>query len=97
MKHYLPLLLTLSLPLLFSSCASKPTLGDRLISQGSETRELGENWKKGDSLVAEGEKQKRKGRKMVADGEKLLSKGEKNLERGKELKTRSESAAGSVE
>lgn len=89
-KVTLPLLVA---PLLFCSCASEPTFGDRLIAQGESTRTIGEQWNKGNSLITEGEKQKKKGRQMIEEGEKLIKKGEKNIERGRLLKSESESAA----
>ena len=79
-------LLLLVLPFALGSCSSGPTFGDRLISQGDSTREVGEKCNKGHAMIAEGEKMQEKGHKMVRDGEELIRKGEKSVERGKELK-----------
>jgi hypothetical protein len=78
--------------LLLYACASSspPSLGDRMIGQSQDTRDLGEAWNKASKQVEEGEKLKKDGQKQVDDGQKKITKGQQMIEDGRQTMRESE-------
>lgn len=83
---YLRVLL-IAAPLLMSltACSSAPSLGDRMLSQGQGTQQLGEQWKKGQALVKKGEKLKAKGQERVDDGQDIIKDANRMIEKGQKM------------
>lgn len=74
-----------------SGCTSTPpTLGQQMISQAKDTRELGKQWKSGNTMVTRGERTKAEGRDMIAQGERKVQEGERMIAEGNALKIESE-------
>jgi len=61
--------------LLTSACTQMPSVGDHMIEQSSNAKELGKKWNKGNSLVEKGNKNISEGESMIKKGEKLISQG----------------------
>lgn len=70
--------------------ATPPTVGDRMISQSKDTRELGKQWKRGDDMVVRGEKIKAEGQETIKQGEQRVQEGERIISEGNTLKKESE-------
>src|SRR3990167_1185509 len=82
-----PLVIAL-LVITLTACSSKtPTMGDRINSYAYETQKLGDNWKEGDKLIAEGNKLEIKGKSMISQGKKLVDEGEDMLSEAKSKQT----------
>jgi hypothetical protein len=78
-------ILLISSCLLISACSSTPTVGEKMMSQGSETQQLGKNWVAGNELITKGTKEISKGESSIKDGEKLIKKGKSQIQEGKSL------------
>lgn len=76
--------------LALTACSSTPTFGDRMLSQGQGTQQLGEQWKKGQELIKKGEKLKAKGQEQVEDGQDNIKDGTEMIEKGQKMITESE-------
>ena len=70
--------------------SSPPTPGQQMISQAQETRELGRQWKSGNTMVTRGERIKAEGRDMITQGERRVQEGERMIAEGNALKIESE-------
>lgn len=74
-----------------AGCSSTPpTPGQQMISQAKDTRELGKQWKSGNTMVTRGEKATAEGRDMIAQGERKVREGERMIAEGNALKIESE-------
>ncbi len=82
MRGYMPVAL-LTLTALAACSTPPPTFGERLTSEGSEVRSLGESWNQGAQLVERGER-------MIDDGERLISRGEQRVSEGRDMVRRGE-------
>jgi hypothetical protein len=78
-------ILLISSLLLISACSSTPTVGEKMMSQGSETQKLGKNWVVGNELIVKGTKEIGKGESSIKDGEKLIKKGKAQIQEVKSL------------
>ena len=77
------LLLTGLIAVLGAGCASTPpTVGEQMITQSKDTRDLGKQWKSGQDMVGRGEKLKAEGQDMIAQGEQKVKEGERLLTEG---------------
>jgi hypothetical protein len=66
-----------------AGCTSAPpTLGEQMITQSQDTRDLGKQWKSGHDMVARGEKSKSEGEDMIARGEQKVKEGERLITEG---------------
>lgn len=73
-------------PVLLAACTTgEPSFGDRLLSEGQETRQLGERWVEGERLIARGESLVEKGQKDVRRGNDRIEKGQDLIARGRRL------------
>lgn len=68
----------LSLSLIVSGCTSTPSIGDKMILQGTSTQSLGKTWGHGQELVE-------KGRKRIQHGEQLVKKGKDQISEGRTM------------
>lgn len=82
-----------------AGCASAPTKGDLMLSQGETAQELSKQWNSGQKMLAEGEALKKKGEKLIEDGKAKVEQGEDDVDEaedliseGKELMEKSEKA-----
>lgn len=71
---------------LFSACSHTPSLGEQMISQGSNTKVIGEKWMDGDELVRKGDQHVAKGNSMVKKGKHLISDGKSEIKKGQRMK-----------
>jgi hypothetical protein len=77
------LLLAGLIAVLGAGCTSAPpTLGEQMITQSKDTRDLGKQWKSGQDMVARGEKLKSEGQDMIAQGEQKVKEGERLVTEG---------------
>ena len=77
--------------ILGAGCSSTPpTPGQKMISQAKDTRELGKQWKSGNTMMTRGERAKAEGRDMIAQGERKVKEGERMIAEGNALKIESE-------
>ena len=92
MKTQLSNLLILGLVTAFSvGCAtSPPTVGDKMMSQSDNTRDLGKKWEAGKSLVKKGESIKAEGLEIVGTGDAKVKNGERMIAEGKAMMAESE-------
>lgn len=67
-----------------AGCSSVPTLGDQMLVQSANTRELGDKWNKGNRLLLAGEELQEDGQQLIEDGEDMIKKGKKLIEKGEE-------------
>ena len=66
-----------------AGCASSPpTLGDKMISQSKDTKDLGKQWTRGHDMVARGEKIKAEGKEIISQGEERVKEGERLVAEG---------------
>jgi uncharacterized membrane-anchored protein len=86
------LLITAPLLMGLTACSSTPSFGDRLLSQGQGTKQIGKEWNKGQELVKKGEKLKAKGQEQVEDGQDDIKKGTEMIEKGQKMIAESEKA-----
>lgn len=88
---YVTLLLAMFVVLL-SSCATEKTMtvGDKMISQSTDTRDLGEQWNKGNAMVIKGEAMKKEGTELVKQGEDKITEGERLMAEGRKMIQESE-------
>lgn len=82
MNKLIVTLISASLMMLISGCASEPTLGDAMIEQGPVSAELGKQWNEGNQMVIKGEKLVKKGKEQIEDGEDEIKKGNKLIRKG---------------
>ncbi len=68
-----------------SACSHAPSLGEKMILQGSHTQALGEKWTEGHQLVEKGNKQIKNGEEMLKKGERLVNKGKANIRVGRKM------------
>jgi len=79
-KQYL-MVATLFLPSVFlMGCTNQPTLGDKMISQGAETEDIGEQWVDGKKMVEKGQSLIEDGQEKISKGEKLKKEGQQKIE-----------------
>ena len=71
--------------LTMAGCASEPSVGDRMISQGGDTLNLGQQWNEGRKLVSEGKDLVEEGEEQIEDGEELIDEGKDNIKEGKKM------------
>jgi len=77
------LLLAGLIAVLGAGCTSTPpTVGQQMITQSKDTKDLGKQWKNGQDIVARGEKLKSEGRDMIALGEQKVKEGERLVTEG---------------
>ena len=83
---YTTLLLAMFVVLL-SSCATEKrmTVGDKMISQSTNTRDLGEQWNKGNAMVIKGEALKKEGTELVKEGNDRVKQGEDKITEGERI------------
>lgn len=69
-------------------CASNQTIGDKMKDHGKLTRDIGNQWNQGDSMVKKGNKLRnesdelaRKSREKQAESEKLLTEGRQLMQK----------------
>jgi uncharacterized membrane-anchored protein len=84
------LLMVSPVVLALTACSSAPSVGDRMLSQGQGTQQLGEQWKKGQDLIKKGEKLKAKGQEQVEDGQDDIKDGTEMIEKGQKMIAESE-------
>lgn len=77
---------------LSTGCASTAPAGDRMKQQAASIEDISKQWKKGNDLVAQGEKVKQQGGEQVAKGQQQIAEGENLISRGKTLMAESETA-----
>jgi type IV pilus biogenesis protein CpaD/CtpE len=83
MKTNPTIVLLAALTAVLAGCTSAPpTLGEQMITQSKETRDLGKQWKSGQDMVARGEKLKSEGQDMIAQGEQRVKEGERLVTEG---------------
>jgi len=72
---------------LLSSCATEKrmTVGDKMISQSTNTRDLGEQWNKGNAMVIKGETLKKEGTELVKEGNDRVKQGEDKITEGERI------------
>lgn len=70
-----------------AACAiqREPTYGERIQDEGSSLTAVGEQWSKGEALVAKGEKRIADGQKRVREGERMIEEGRDMISEGTEL------------
>jgi hypothetical protein len=73
-----------------AACSPPPTFGERLTAEGSEVRQLGEQWNRGAEFVERGERLITEGRREIERGERKVSEGRELVERGEQLMRESE-------
>lgn len=78
------ILLTTGL-LLTGACSHVPSVGDHMIEQSSNTKELGKKWNKGNTLVEKGNKNIAEGESMIKKGEKLINQGNATIQDGQKM------------
>lgn len=89
--HHTALILVGLVTALGAGCASSPpTPGQQMISQAKETRDLGKQWKSGNTMVTRGERTQAEGRDLITQGEKKVREGERLIAEGNALKIESE-------
>lgn len=66
-------------------CSNQPTLGERMMQQGSGTAELGKQWSDGNEKIQEGEKFIKQGNEMIEDARENMREGEDKVIKGKKL------------
>ena len=77
---------------LSAGCASTTPAGDQMKQHAASIEDISKQWKKGNDLVAQGEKVKDLGSQQVAEGQKQISEGDNLVSRGKTLMAESEAA-----
>lgn len=77
---------------LSAGCASTTPAGDQMKQQAASIEDISKQWKKGNDLVAQGEKVKGQGSEQVAAGQKQMTEGDNLVSRGKTLMAESETA-----
>ena len=72
---------------LMTACTStpEPTKGDIIKAQGAEFTKIGEQWNKGDAMIAEGNDLIKVGKKEITKGEDLVDSGESKVEKGQKM------------
>lgn len=70
-----------------AACAMQrqPTYGEQIQEQGSSLKAVGEQWSKGEALVAKGEKRIEDGQKRIREGERRIEEGRDMISEGTEL------------
>ncbi len=68
-------------------CSTQPTLGERMMNQGSGTAGIGEQWSAGNEKVQKGEKLTKQGQELSEDARKDLREGEDKIIEGQKLIT----------
>lgn len=69
----------LSLLLVVVGCAhDRHSVGEKLVTQGAETKDIGKKWIEGEELI-------KKGHKLIQNGEHLRQKGEAEIREGRDL------------
>ncbi len=68
----------LSLFLVISACSHTPSVGEKMMIQGSQTKEIGQSWVEGDELI-------KKGNKLIHEGEHLTKKGKAQILQGRAM------------
>lgn len=71
-------IIVLSLFLVVSACSNHPTLGEKMLTQGSQTKQIGERWVEGNELIS-------KGTKLIHEGEHLSKKGKAQVQKGRAM------------
>jgi outer membrane murein-binding lipoprotein Lpp len=77
---------------LSTGCASTAPTGDKMKQHAASIEDISKQWKKGNDLVAQGEKVKQKGSDQVSQGQQQIAEGENLISRGKTLMAESETA-----
>ena len=77
---------------LSAGCASTTPAGDQMKQHAASIEDISKQWKKGNDLVAQGEKVKDEGSQQVAEGQKRITEGDNLISRGKTLMAESETA-----
>jgi hypothetical protein len=70
--------------------ATPPTVGDKMIAQSKDTRDLGKQWQNGKDLVARGERIKADGMDIIATGDAKVKEGERLIAEGNKMMSESE-------
>lgn len=70
-----------------AACATnrEPTYGERIQDEGSSLKAVGEQWSKGEALVAKGEKRLKHGQDRIHEGERMIEEGRDMINEGTEL------------
>lgn len=70
-----------------AACATdrEPTYGERIQDEGSSLKAVGEQWSKGEELVAKGEKRLKDGQDRIREGERMIEEGRDMINEGTEL------------
>ncbi|GAA3548856.1 hypothetical protein GCM10022394_31240 [Zobellella aerophila] len=71
-------------------CGSKPTMGERMMSDSRDVEAFAEMWNEGSELVMEGEKLQEKGEQQVAEGNENIRAGKRLIQRGQGMMEQSE-------
>lgn len=90
MTKTMKMTLVLAVAMALTGCSHKPTLGEKMIAQGSDTSTIGKQWVKGDHLIAKGHKRIAKGESLIKKGKSEISAGESMIKKGTKLKKGSE-------
>jgi hypothetical protein len=85
-----------------SACANPPpSFGDRLVSEGTEVGQLGEQWnrgtdlvERGERLITEGERDIDRGRDKVAEGHDMVNRGMRLMRESERLYRTGQAPAG---
>ena len=77
---------------LSAGCASTNPDEARMKQHAASVEDISKQWKKGNDLVAQGEKVKDEGSQQVAEGQKRITEGDNLISRGKTLMAESETA-----
>ena len=77
---------------LSTGCASTASNGDKMKQHAASIEDISKQWKKGNDLVAQGEKVKQSGSEQVAKGQQQIAEGDNLISRGRTLMAESENA-----
>ncbi len=77
---------------LSTGCASTAPDGDKMKQHAASIEDISKQWKKGNDLVAQGEKVKQAGSEQVEKGQQQMAEGDNLISRGKTLMAESENA-----
>ncbi len=71
-------------------CASTPSIGDRISQHGENTKQIGNDWGKGESMVKKGLKLRKESESLANKSRSRLDEGEQLIAEGQRLQRESE-------
>jgi len=66
------------------ACTHVPSTGEKMIAHSESTKQLGDEWRKGEKSVANAAKINKNGDKLIANGHKNIDKGNKLVAKGEQ-------------